>query len=123
MGAAMAPQTDSERLKALEDRLRRAKGEDDSPAHMDEHYSQAQLAWRMVIELVAGLGIGFGIGYGLDALFGTRPWLMVVFAILGFIAGVKTMIRSAKEIEAKAAQPPATDEGMTADGKRSEHDG
>ena len=37
---------------------------------MGEHYSQAQLAWRMVVELVAGLGIGFAIGYGLDSLFG-----------------------------------------------------
>jgi ATP synthase protein I len=55
----------------------------------------------MVIELVAGLGIGFGIGYGLDALIGTRPWLMVVFTILGFIAGVKTMIRSAEEVQRK----------------------
>jgi ATP synthase protein I len=34
---------------------------------MEEHYSQAQLAWRMVIELVAGLGIGFGIGLGSTA--------------------------------------------------------
>jgi ATP synthase protein I len=68
---------------------------------MEEHYSQAQLAWRMVIELVAGLGIGFGIGYGLDSLLGTRPWLMVVFTLLGFIAGVKTMIRSAEEVQRK----------------------
>jgi len=68
---------------------------------MEEHYSQAQLAWRMVVELVAGLGIGFGIGYGLDSLLGTRPWMMVVFALLGFAAGVKTMIRSAQEVQRK----------------------
>ena len=80
---------------------------------MEEHYSQAQLAWRMVIELVAGLGIGFGIGYGLDVLIGTRPWLMVVFTILGFIAGVKTMIRSAEEVQRKQmdAAAKADDDG------------
>ncbi len=66
---------------------------------MEEHYSQAQMAWRMVVELVAGLGIGFGIGYGLDWLLGTTPWLMVVFTLLGFAAGVQTMIRSAREIQ------------------------
>lgn len=79
---------------------------------MEEHYSQAQLAWRMVVELVAGMAIGFGIGYGLDALFGTRPWLMVGFTVLGFIAGIKTMIRSAHEIQAKtiAAQTAQEDE-------------
>ena len=69
---------------------------------MEEHYSQAHLAWRMVVELVVGLGIGFGIGYGLDSLLGTTPWLMVIFVLLGFAAGVKTMVRSAHEIQSKA---------------------
>jgi ATP synthase protein I len=94
------PQTD--RLKALEERLEaaRKRAEPEKP-HMEEHYSQAQLAWRMVIELVAGLGIGFGIGFGLDAVLGTRPWLMVIFTLLGFVAGVKTMIRSAEEVQRK----------------------
>jgi ATP synthase protein I len=80
---------------------------------MEEHYSQAQLAWRMVVELVAGLGIGFGIGFGLDTFLGTRPWLMMIFTILGFIAGVKTMIRSAEEVQRKqveAADKAAGDE-------------
>jgi ATP synthase protein I len=94
---------DRDRLKALEARLDEARGRaEPEKAHMEEHYSQAQLAWRMVIELVAGLGIGFAIGYGLDSLLGTRPWLMVVFTLLGFIAGVKTMIRSAQEVQRTA---------------------
>ena len=90
------------RMAALEARIRKAKGEAaPEKRHQEEHYSQAQLAWRMVIELVAGLGIGFGIGYGLDVLFGTLPILMVIFTLLGFVAGVKTMIRSANEIQRK----------------------
>jgi ATP synthase protein I len=106
----------NERLKALEARLSqaRARAEPEKP-HMEEHYSQAQLAWRMVVELVAGLGIGFGIGYGLDILLGTQPWLMVVFTLLGFIAGVKTMIRSAQEVQRKneAADAARDDEKGT----------
>lgn len=97
----MADDPETDRLKALEERIEKAKGAQAPKPHTEEHYSQAQLAWRMVIELVAGLGIGFGIGYGLDALFGTRPFLMVVFTLLGFAAGVKTMIRSAHEIQDK----------------------
>ena len=89
-----------DRLRALEARIAAAKGSE-AKDHMEEHYSQAQLAWRMVIEMVAGLGIGFGIGYGLDALLGTSPFLMVVFVILGLIAGVKVMISSAKEVQGK----------------------
>jgi ATP synthase protein I len=101
--------SEQERLKALEARIAAAKTAQAPTPHMEEHYSQAQLAWRMVVELVAGLAIGFGIGYGLDALLGTRPWFMVVFVILGFIAGVKTMIRSATEVQNKALAAQAAD--------------
>ncbi|KIT15609.1 AtpZ/AtpI family protein [Jannaschia aquimarina] len=97
----MPTDPDAERLRALNERLAAARPKE-RKAHQQEHYSQAQLAWRMVIELVAGLGIGFGIGYGLDAAFGTQPWLMVVFTLLGFAAGVKTMIASAKEVQGQA---------------------
>ena len=89
-----------ERLAALEARLAEKRAPDDSAKrHQDEHYSQAQMAWRLVIELVAGLAIGFGIGYGLDTVFGTLPWMMIVFTMLGFAAGIKTMLRSAKEMQ------------------------
>ena len=86
------------RLDALERKLADKRAAMAPKPHMDEHYSQAQQAWRMVIELVAGLGIGFGMGYGLDAAFGTSPFLMVIFIFLGFAAGIQTMMRTAKEM-------------------------
>jgi ATP synthase protein I len=103
----MADDRHSDRLKALEERIAKAKGVTAPKPHSDEHYSQAQLAWRMVIELVAGLMIGFGIGYGLDTLLGTRPIFLMLFTLLGFAAGVKTMIRSAREIQEKQAASEA----------------
>ena len=96
------------RLEALEARLAAKRAAASPKAHMEEHYSQAQLAWRMVVEMVAGLGIGFAIGYGLDTLFGTNPVLMVVFTLLGFAAGVNVMIRTAKEVELRS---PRDDSG------------
>lgn len=92
---------DDNRLKDLEARIKAAKGDQAEEAAPEEHYSQASLAWRMVTELVSGLGIGFGIGYGLDALFGTGPWLMVVFLFLGLAAGIRVMMRTAEEVRAK----------------------
>ncbi|WP_371227638.1 AtpZ/AtpI family protein [Roseovarius sp. 2305UL8-3] len=92
----------SERLAQLEARIDALKNKDAPKPHQDEHYSQAQHAWRMVIELVAGIAIGFGIGYGLDSLFGTIPIFLVLFTLLGFAAGIKTMMRSAAEIQQKA---------------------
>ena len=105
----MDPDPDRARLQALEQRIALAKAAaPGSPGaekpHQEQHYSQANLAWRMVIELVAGLGIGFGIGYGLDTLLGTLPLFLVLFVFAGFAAGVKTMLRSAKEVQEKAAQ-------------------
>jgi len=102
-------QSDADRLRALEERIAAARGKPVAKPHSEEHYSQAQLAWRMVIELVAGLGIGFGIGYGLDRLLGTQPWLMVLFVFLGLAAGIKTMMRSAEEMQRKQAVEAAED--------------
>lgn len=88
------------RLEALDARIAKLKGVEAKP-HQEEHYSQANMGWRMVIELVAGLGIGFGIGFGLDSLFGTLPIFLVLFTMLGFAAGVQTMLRTAKEFQPK----------------------
>ncbi|MDE4174174.1 AtpZ/AtpI family protein [Phaeobacter sp. PT47_59] len=114
----MAPVTDDDqkqRMAQLEARLAEARKAQEPKPRADEHYSLANQAWRMVIELVAGLGIGFGIGYGLDQLFGTLPFFMVLFILLGLAAGVKTMLRTAQEIQneklAKEADKNAQDRG------------
>lgn len=112
----MSNQPDPDRLKSLENRIDALKEtQKDAPAK-EEHHSMASAAWRMVTELVAGLGIGFGIGLGLDYLFGTRPFMMVLFVLLGFVAGVRVMIRTATELQeqrmkeaAKAAKEKTRD--------------
>ncbi|MEM9970785.1 MAG: AtpZ/AtpI family protein [Pseudomonadota bacterium] len=98
------------RLEALEAKLAEKRAVAEPKRHQEEHYSQLQHAWRMVIELVAGLLIGFGMGYGLDAVFGTTPFLMIVFAGLGFIAGVRTMMRSAQEMQDEAPRAAEKEE-------------
>ena len=111
-------QTDTQRrdhrLAQLEARIAAAKKAQEPEARKEEHYSQAQQAWRMVIEMVAGLGIGFGMGYGLDRLFGTTPFLLVLFTLLGLAAGIKTMMRSVAEIQAKQVSADAGTDGNTA---------
>lgn len=105
----MADETEQQRLKTLEARIAKARDAAEGPrkAHQEDKYSQAQLAWRMVIELVAGLAIGFGIGYGIDSVFGTMPVFLVLFILAGFAAGVKTMLRSAKEVQDRKAAEAA----------------
>ncbi len=96
---------DADRLRALEERLEHL-GRDRRPETPGaDKFHQANQAWRMVVELVAGLVIGFGAGYGLDWLLGTTPIMLVIFIFLGFAAGVRTMLRTAAEM---GAPPPAT---------------
>ena len=54
--------------------------------------------WRMVIELVTGMFIGISLGMALDYLVGSEPLFLIVFSLLGFMAGVKTMIATAKKM-------------------------
>ena len=58
-------------LDELQAKIDALKVKEDGPK-VEEHYSQAQHAWRMVIELVSGLGIGFVMGYGIDWVLGGR---------------------------------------------------
>jgi len=96
---------DPRRLQALEKRLAELRKEEAPKPAADDKFRMADMAWRMVIELVSGLGIGFGIGYGLDVLIGTKPWLMLLFTLLGLAAGVRVMMRSAADMaKAQAAQ-------------------
>ena len=101
----MAEEPFSERLKRLEDRIAAARaGRVEPPAGRHGKFTQGSLAWRMVIELVVGMVMGMAIGFGLDALFGTRPVFLVVFALLGFAAGVRTMLRTAHEVQEKRGE-------------------
>ena len=98
------------KLRDLDARIKALKAPKEVRPHTEEHYSQAQLAWRMVIELVAGLLIGFGMGYGLDSLAGTMPIFLVLFTLLGLAAGIKVMIRSAQEIQQGKEAEEAADQ-------------
>ncbi|MFB2532209.1 AtpZ/AtpI family protein [Paracoccus sp. p4-l81] len=110
-------ESDADRLRRLEQRLAEIRQRDAPAAPKEDHFAQANTAWRMVIELVSGLGIGFAVGYGLDWLFGTTPWLLVIFILAGFAAGVKTMLGTAQEMarrqagEGQQAAETAKDEG------------
>ena len=108
----MASEPDPDRLKALEQKLQKVKGKAPPPqTNTAKGFSQGEVAWRMVIELVTGMLLGMAIGYGLDVLAGTLPIFLIIFSLMGFAAGVKTMLGTARELGQKAAETAAKGEG------------
>ena len=108
----MASEPDPDRLRALEARLAKVKGQAPvAKTNTVKGFSQGEVAWRMVIELCTGMILGLAIGYGLDVLFGTLPIFLIIFSLLGFAAGVKTMLGSARQLAQTAAGQPANGEG------------
>ncbi|HEY3795190.1 MAG TPA: AtpZ/AtpI family protein [Bradyrhizobium sp.] len=57
--------------------------------------SAMALGFRLSSELIAGVVVGALIGWGIDHLLSISPWGLIVMVLLGFIAGVVNVIRSA----------------------------
>ena len=92
----------SERLGNLDQRLselrdRRIKTEQPTGDSGDgaARASAMALGFRLSSELVAGVAVGAGIGWGFDRLLSTSPFGFIVFLLLGFVAGVVNVVRTA----------------------------
>lgn len=81
-----------ERLTAAEARLsgqgRKGGSSQDAGSGSGQDYSALGLALRLGTELVAGLAVGVAIGFGLDKWLGYRALFLVIFSLLGGVAGM-----------------------------------
>jgi ATP synthase protein I len=62
--------------------------------------------FRLSTELVAGVLVGTGIGWLLDRWLGSSPFGMIVFLLLGFVAGVLNVMRVAGVVPTNTLDPP-----------------
>lgn len=87
------------RLKNLDGALERRRDvRQDSEAADKARSEQAAgfaNALRLSSEFIAGVVVGAGLGWFVDRAFGTSPWGLIVFLLLGFCAGVLNVLRSA----------------------------
>lgn len=60
--------------------------------------------FKIASEFVAGVLVGAAIGYGVDRLFGTLPFGLIFFLLIGFAAGVLNVVRSAGKPTPPAAR-------------------
>ena len=90
----------SARLRRLGEGIVQAR-ERTAPASDDTGGDRATTAagyakgFRLSSELVAGVLVGAGLGWLIDRLLGISPWGFIVFLLLGFVAGVLNVMRSA----------------------------
>ncbi|WP_343711782.1 AtpZ/AtpI family protein [Inquilinus sp.] len=66
--------------------------------------------FRIAVELLAAIVVGAGIGWGLDQWLGTRPWLLILFFILGAVAGLMNVYRTGVELDRAAKAKRAADQ-------------
>ncbi len=65
----------------------------------------------MGVELVVATCLGGGLGYLADAKLGTVPWLALVGVVLGITAGIRNVLRLARELEDAAKGGSGSDDG------------
>jgi ATP synthase protein I len=59
---------------------------------------KAGLASSIGLVLVISITIGYFFGSWMDRIFHTEPWLMLVFTLMGIVAGFIQMIRIANDL-------------------------
>lgn len=86
----------SQRLRDLDRRLDERRPDRESAKALEAAPRQGYgLALRLGADFVAGVVVGAAIGWGFDALLGTSPWGLIVFFLLGFAAGILSVMRTA----------------------------
>jgi ATP synthase protein I len=96
----------SERLRDLDRRIgeRRIDFGDDEPEEKPRSPGVA-MALRLGADFVAGVVVGGALGWGFDRLFDTSPWGLVVLLLLGFAAGLLSVLRSAGLVRPRSGGP------------------
>jgi len=79
---------------------------------LDRDYWNNLLRASLVgIHLVTATFVGLAVGYYLDKWLGTKPWLTMIFLLLGIVAGFKNMYQEVKHIQNSEAKKDKKGDG------------
>ena len=90
------------RMNALSQKIDAQRGKPAAGGESERESAASQRGWgramslgfRVVTELVAGIVVGGGVGYLLDRWLGTKPFLLILFGLLGTAGGFWNIIRA-----------------------------
>ena len=73
------------------------------------------------LTIPSAIAVGMFIGYWLDKALGTKPWLIIVFTLLGVASGLMTFVRRALKFNREDEKAAAS--GVSARIRRDGTDG
>jgi ATP synthase protein I len=113
-GKARTDEALSARLQRLNEGLgqirKSGRPSESSEAERSATASGYARGFRLSSELVAGVVVGAGLGWLIDHWFGTSPWGLMIFLLLGFAAGVLNVMRSAGVMAANSLAANSLDD-------------
>jgi ATP synthase protein I len=106
-------------LEELGERLRKAQEIRTPPGQPPEPQSrQFGVAYRILVEMLAGVVVGGLLGWLLDHWLGTRPWLLMAMIVLGFAAGMSNVYRVTRQYAARAERESGSNNNAGSSGGR-----
>jgi ATP synthase protein I len=101
------PEKERRRADEIEARLKAARGNGGktgagSGQGAGMSHRQTAVAYRVLVDMIAGLLVGGFLGYWLDRWLGWAPWGLVTLLVLGFVAGASNAWRAIRSLQADA---------------------
>lgn len=66
--------------------------------------SAGAMALRFGAEFGVSVAVGIGLGLLIDHFAGTKPWGLLIMMMFGFAAGIRSVMRAYRELNAEAAK-------------------
>ncbi|WP_218037603.1 AtpZ/AtpI family protein, partial [Reyranella soli] len=109
------PEGDRRRVEDIDARLKAARGKIEKPrpnngVSSGMSHRQTGVAYRVMVDMIAGLLVGGFLGYWLDRWLGWAPWSLVTGLVLGFVAGVNNAWRAIRAYSRDANKAGGSDE-------------
>ena len=99
------PEADRRRIDEIDAQLKKARGTVEKPRGPAlVSHRQTAVAYRVLVDMIAGLLVGGFLGYWLDRWLGWTPYALIVGLVVGFAAGVNNAWRAIRVFSEDAAK-------------------